>query len=238
MWCSATLFLLLITPAASKALPGEPVQTLKSHNKIVDRKTSIINSGKAPASTQQQQQTSKKTVLVATNTTTDRQQTNKKTVGNVSVATANDATTANTTAPQQQPAISPTANRVPAATNATMNNVLIATANSATTANTTAPQQQQHRDKRDCCHHYYDHGHDLMEMHNNPHHFSSDYMEGPAHDEFHSVDEHGSRLDLGDEDLGGIGHHGLGGGGGGYGKKDVILFDFITECSKKNTETF
>lgn len=198
MWCSATLFLLLITPAASKALPGEPVQTLKSHNKIVDRKTSIINSGKAPASTQQQQQTSKKTVLVATNTTTDRQQTNKKTVGNVSVATANDATT----------------------------------------ANTTAPQQQQHRDKRDCCHHYYDHGHDLMEMHNNPHHFSSDYMEGPAHDEFHSVDEHGSRLDLGDEDLGGIGHHGLGGGGGGYGKKDVILFDFITECSKKNTETF
>jgi len=26
--------------------------------------------------------------------------------------------------------------------------------------------------KRECCH-YYDHGHDLMEMHNNPHHYES-----------------------------------------------------------------
>ena len=26
--------------------------------------------------------------------------------------------------------------------------------------------------KRECCH-YYDHGHDLMEMHNNPHHYGS-----------------------------------------------------------------
>ena len=78
-------------------------------------------------------------------------------------------------------------------------------------------QQQQELEKRDCCHHYFDHGHDLMEMHNNPHHEGSDFMEGPAHDEFHSVDEHGSRLDLGDEDLGGGVSHGLGGWGGGGG---------------------
>ena len=87
------------------------------------------------------------------------------------------------------------------------------------TTKTLPEQHQQHPqqelEKRDCCHHYYDHGHDLMEMHNNPHHEGSDFMEGPAHDEFHSVDEHGSRLDLGDEDLGGGLSHGVGGGGGG-----------------------
>jgi len=44
-------------------------------------------------------------------------------------------------------------------------------------------------------------------------------MHGPAHDEFHSIDEHGERLDLGDEDLQGGGNHGnvLGYVGGAYG---------------------
>eukprot|EP00111_Clytia_hemisphaerica_P016439 TCONS_00048687-protein len=75
-------------------------------------------------------------------------------------------------------------------------------------------------EKRECCH-YWDHGHDLMELHNNPHHYGTDFMHGPAHDEVHSIDEHGERLDLGDEDLGGGGggHHGHGlyeGGGAGY----------------------
>lgn len=53
-------------------------------------------------------------------------------------------------------------------------------------------------EKRECCH-YWDHGHDLMELHNNPHHWGSDFMHGPAHDEFHSIDEHGERLDLGEQ---------------------------------------
>lgn len=77
-------------------------------------------------------------------------------------------------------------------------------------------------EKRECCH-YYDHGHDLMEMHNNPHHYDGDFLHGDAHDEYHSLDEHGERVDMGTEPGPSYytgSHGGTGGGihgGGGYG---------------------
>lgn len=49
---------------------------------------------------------------------------------------------------------------------------------------------------------YYDHNHNMMGMHNHPYHSGGDFMHGGGHDEFHSIDEHGGRMDLGSVEMG------------------------------------